>query len=174
MQITTCESVIAFDNTTVLQDYSTACRVVNRFMPHNLRSGFDAEDFVGDALVDIMSTPARFAGYNRELLILVARRRMIDAARSPRSRVTALEVDVIDRNQSDGLQHDGAELRELMIGRATEAGYRTELGLRCDGYTLPEIAKLTGAGLRTVQRFFRGFARANEPAGGTKVDRQRN
>ena len=55
-------------------------------MPRNLRTIYDPEDFVGDAIVELMANPERLDEKGSALLILVAKRRMIDAARSPRSR----------------------------------------------------------------------------------------
>ena len=50
-----------------------------------------------------------------------------------------------------------------MIGRVDDPYGRSMIDLRCSGHTLPEIADLTGLGLRKVQRFWKRFAEANEP-----------
>jgi DNA-directed RNA polymerase specialized sigma24 family protein len=64
----------------MLEHYGAACRVIARLMPWALRSRYDAEDFVSEAIVDLMKNPTAYTG--RNTLILIARRRMIDAARS--------------------------------------------------------------------------------------------
>jgi Homeodomain-like domain len=74
-----------------------------------------------------------------------------------------LAEDVIDRQPSVALEDDAAALRESVLRRAANTGDRVVVDLRCQGHTLPEIAKLTGRGLRTVQRFFKNFVAANEP-----------
>jgi RNA polymerase sigma factor (sigma-70 family) len=156
--------MIAIDWSTVMQDhYATACRVIERLMPASLRTTYDPEDFVGDAIVELMATPERLIEKGSTLLILVAKRRMIDAARSPRSRLTRLEVDIVDRQPPPVLEHEAAELREVMLDRADDLYGRNVVELRCSGHTLPEIAELTGLGLRKVQRFWKRFTEANEP-----------
>jgi DNA-directed RNA polymerase specialized sigma24 family protein len=156
--------MVAIDWSTVMQDhYATACRVIERLMPASLRTTYDPEDFVGDALVELIANPERLIEKGSALLILVAKRRMIDAARSPRSRLTRLEVDVVDRQPPAVLETEAAELREVMLRRADDPSARYLVDLRCDGHTLPEIADLTGLGLRTVQRFWKRFTEANEP-----------
>ena len=81
--------MVVIDWSTVMRDhYSTACRVIERLMPSSLRTTYDPEDFVGDAIVELMANPERLIEKGSTLLILVAKRRMIDAARSPRSRST--------------------------------------------------------------------------------------
>ncbi len=132
-------------------------------MPACLRSGFDPEDFVSDAVVELLQKPTRFSGRGPALLILVAKRRMIDAARSPGRRFSPFIKDPIDRQSSAELHHDAAELRERMLDRAGNASGRALVDLRCRGHTLAEIAERTGLGLRTVQRVFKKFTAANEP-----------
>ena len=132
-------------------------------MPRGLRARYDPEDFVGDAIVELISNRARLVESGPDLLILIAKRRMIDAARSPRSRLIPLEEDVIDRQPSVGLEDDAVALRELVLGRAANSGDRAAVNLRCQGHTLSEIAALTGRGVRTIQRFFKDFTEANEP-----------
>jgi RNA polymerase sigma factor (sigma-70 family) len=157
--------MVAIDWTTVMREhYSTACRVIERLMPPSLRTTYDPEDFVGDAIVELMANPERFNEKGSTLLILVAKRRMIDAARSPRSRSTRLEVDIVDRQPPAVLEQEAAELRELMLGRADDPNGRNVVDLRCSGHTLPEIADLTGLGLRKVQRFWKRFTEANQPS----------
>ena len=143
--------------------YRTASRVIDRLMPRSLRTKYDPEDFVGDALVELMNHPKLSVEASPALLILIAKRRMIDAARSPRSRVIPLEVDTIDPRAPVALEHEAREQRELMLGRAGDPKHRAVVDLRCQGYTLPEIAERTGVGLRTVQRFFKQFTEANRP-----------
>jgi DNA-directed RNA polymerase specialized sigma24 family protein len=152
------------DWTTVMRDaYPSACQVIKRLMPYGLRAIYDPEDFVADAIVELMAHPERLSANRSTLLTLVAKRRMIDAARSPRSRFTRLEGDIIDRQPPAVLEQEAAELREMMLGREADSDRRNLVGLRCDGHTLPEIAELTGLGLRTLQRYFKAFAEANEP-----------
>jgi DNA-directed RNA polymerase specialized sigma24 family protein len=105
----------------------------------------------------------RFVEFGPDLLILIAKRRMIDAARSPRGRMMPLGDDVIGRQPSVALDYDAAVLREVLLRRAGNPNNRVVVDLRCQGHTLPEIARLTGRGLRTVQRFFKNFVEANEP-----------
>jgi RNA polymerase sigma factor (sigma-70 family) len=143
--------------------YATACRVIERLMPASLRTTYDPEDFVGDAIVELIANPERFIEKGSALLILVAKRRMIDAARSPRSRLARLEVDIVDRQPPAVLEHEAAELREVMLRRAEDPSGRSMVDLRCSGHTLPEIADLTGLGLRTVQRYWKRFTEAYEP-----------
>jgi DNA-directed RNA polymerase specialized sigma24 family protein len=154
----------AIDWTSIMRKhYALACGVIKRRMPRGLRARYDPEDFVGDAIVELMTNRARFIEFGPDLLVLIAKRRMIDAARSPRSRVRPLDEDLIDRQPSVALEDDAAALRELMLHRAGNPGDRVVVDLRCQGHTLPEIAELTGRGLRTVQRFFKDFTEANEP-----------
>jgi DNA-directed RNA polymerase specialized sigma24 family protein len=143
--------------------YALACGIIKRRMPRCLRARYDPEDFVGEAIVELMANRARFVEFGPDLLILIAKRRMIDAARSPQSRMMPLDEDLIDRQPSVALEDDAAVLRESMLGRAGNSGDRAVVDLRCQGYTLPEIAERTGRGLRSVQRFFKDFTEANEP-----------
>jgi DNA-directed RNA polymerase specialized sigma24 family protein len=155
---------VPIDWATVMRDhYPSACRIIRRLMPCGLRGVYDPEDFVGDALVEMMANPARFVERGFAFLTLVAKRRMIDAARSPRSRLTRLDVDIIDRRPAAILEHEAAELREMILGRARDPGRRHVVDLRSRGHTVPEIAELTGVGLRTLQRFLKEFVEANEP-----------
>jgi RNA polymerase sigma factor (sigma-70 family) len=124
---------------------------------------YDPEDFVEDALVELMARPEQVIEKGPSLLTLIAKRRMIDAARSPRSRVLRLDVDIIDRQPSAVLENEAAELREQMLDRASDPRERTVVDLRCNGYTLSEIAALTGLGVRQLQRFWKQFREANEP-----------
>lgn len=148
----------------VLHDYyEWACRVISRKMPRRLRAGYDPEDFVADAIVDLLNKPAWFIEYGPELIVLVAKRRMIDAARSPRSRGAHLDIEVTDHQPSVALRLEALELRDFMLGRTEDPGDRAMVALRCQGHTSPEIAELSGVGVRMVQRFFKHFAEANEP-----------
>ncbi len=156
--------VLQIDWAAVMRDhYPSACQVIRRLMPYGLRAIYDPEDFVADAIVELMAHPERFNERGSAMLILVAKRRMIDAARSPRSRLMRLEVDIIDRQPPPILEHEAAEMREMMLGRAADPNRRNLVDLRSRGHTLPEIAELTGLGLRTLQRFFKQFTEANEP-----------
>jgi RNA polymerase sigma factor (sigma-70 family) len=156
--------VVVIDWATVMREhYPTACRIIKRLMPSGLRGVYDPEDFVGDAIVEVMANPARFLERGSAFLTLVAKRRMIDAARSPRSRGTRLEVDIVDPQPAAVLEQEAAELRELMLKRASDPTKRKVVDLRSRGHTVPEIAELTGMGLRTLQRFFKEFTEANEP-----------
>ncbi len=156
--------LVPIDWATVMGDrYKTACRVIKRDMPRSLRAMYDPEDFVGDAIVELMARPERFVASGSAPLVLVARRRMIDAVRSPRSRLARLESDVVDRQPAAELEQEAAELRERMLGRVDDPGEQNMIELRCSGHTLPEIAELTGVGLRTLQRFWKAFREANEP-----------
>jgi DNA-directed RNA polymerase specialized sigma24 family protein len=147
----------------VMRDqYPTACRIIGRLMPPGLRSGYAPEDFVGDAMIELMANPAAFVERGTPMLVMIAKRRMIDAARSPRSRLLPLEVDIVDHRPSPELEFDAAELRERMLRRAVDPRKRTAVLLRCDGYTLPEIAASTGFGLRSLQRYWKDFVHAIE------------
>ena len=112
-------SDVTIDWTIVLgEHYASACRVVNRCMPPGLRGRYDPEDFVGDAIVELLKNPARLAEYQPHLLIVIAKRRMIDAARSAWNRLGRLEVELIDLQASAALHLEAAEMREEMLGRA--------------------------------------------------------
>jgi DNA-directed RNA polymerase specialized sigma24 family protein len=155
---------VKVDWTAVMRDsYPSACQVIRRLMPYGLRAIYDPEDFVADAIVELMAHPERIGTKGSSTLILVAKRRMIDAARSPRSRFMRLEVDVIDPQPPLVLEQEAAELRETMLRRTTDPDRRKLVDLRSRGHTLPEIAELSGVRLRTVQRFFKEFTAANEP-----------
>jgi DNA-directed RNA polymerase specialized sigma24 family protein len=155
---------VPIDWTTMMRThYALACRAIKRRMPRGLRARYDPEDFVGDAIVEVMKNRARFVEFGPDLLILIAKRRMIDAARSPRGRLMPLGYDMIDRQPSAALEFDAAILRESMLRRAGSSSGRVVVDLRCQGHTLPEIAELTGRGLRTVQRFFKDFIETNQP-----------
>jgi DNA-directed RNA polymerase specialized sigma24 family protein len=143
--------------------YALACHVIRRRMPPCLRAMYDPEDFVADAIVEVLKKPARFVEYGPGVIVLVAKRRMINALRSPRNRAARLDVDLMDRQPSVALRLEASELREFMIGRTRDLADRAMLALRCQGRTSIEIAELNGLGLRTVQRFFKEFAEANEP-----------
>ncbi len=143
--------------------YLSACRDIKRKMPRCLWARYDPEDFVADAIVELMNKPAPFVEYGPGLLVLIAKRRMIDAAKSPRSRAVRLEVDVMDRQPEAHLRFEAAERRESMLGRTHDPRSRAMLALRLEGHSLPEIAEMSGRGLRMVQRFFRKFAKANQP-----------
>jgi DNA-directed RNA polymerase specialized sigma24 family protein len=145
------------------QQYATACGVIRRLTPCRLHASYDPEDFVDDAIVDLLSKSPRFVEFTSSLVILIAKRRMIDAARSPRSRLMNLAVDLIDDCSSVALESEPAELREWMLDRAGDSDDRAVFDLRSQGHTLPEIANRTGRGLRTLQRFFKDFTEANEP-----------
>jgi RNA polymerase sigma factor (sigma-70 family) len=143
--------------------YRAACRVVDRLMPRYLRRVYDPEDFVDDAIVELLAKPEGLQEKGPSLLTLVAKRRMIDAARSPRSRWVDSAIDAIDHRPSAALDLEADELRELMLDRARDPRERTIVELRCKGHTLAEIANLTGVGIRQLQRIWKHFAEANEP-----------
>jgi DNA-directed RNA polymerase specialized sigma24 family protein len=144
--------------------YPSACRVIERLMPRSLQATYAPEDFVGDAIVQLMAHPERFTvNVPATLIILIAKRRMIDAARSPRNRSMRLEVDMINRHSPAVLENEAAELLELMLGRARNSIARNVVHLRSCGHSLPEISQLTGLGLRKLQRFWKEFAEANQP-----------
>jgi DNA-directed RNA polymerase specialized sigma24 family protein len=146
------------------EDYSSACRAIKRVMPRGLRGGYDPEDFVCEAIVELMSYRSQLDRSALALLIVVARRRMIDVARSPRGRMTHGIIDVVDREPSLDAIQAANELQELLLRKADRPADRTVVELRCQGYSLPEIARLTGIGLRTVQRFFKTFVERNLPS----------
>ena len=154
----------AIDVTTVRSDdYAVACRFIKSRMPACLRAGFDPEDFVSDAVVELLQKGTRFSGRGPTLLIVVAKRRMIDAARSPGRRLSPFIKDLIDRQSSAELHHDAAELRERMLDRAGKRAAELARRSPLPRATLAEIAERTGLGLRTVQRVFKKFTAANEP-----------
>ena len=156
--------VAKIDWTAVMRyDYPPACQVIRRLMPSGLRTIYDPEDFVADAIAELFARPDCFSARSSETLILVARRRMIDASRSPRSRTKRIEGDIIDPKGPAVLEHEAAELREIMLRRTADPGRRNLVELRFRGHTIPEIAQLTGLGLRKLQRFFKAFTEANEP-----------
>ena len=137
------------------ENYALACGIIKRRMPRCLRARYDPEDFVGDAIVELMTNRARFVEYGPDLLILIAKHRMIDAARSPRSRLMPLGEDLIDRQPSVALENDAAVLREVMLGRAGDPGDRVVVDLRCRGTHCPKLpSSLAGAYER-----FKGFSR---------------
>ncbi len=115
------------------------------------------------AIVELMANPARFIEKGSALLIFVAKRRKINAAKSPRRRLARLEVEIIDGQPPAVLEQEAAELRDQMLERVDDPNVRKVVDLRCRGHTLPEIADLTGLGLRKVQRFWKRFTEANEP-----------
>ena len=143
--------------------YRMASRVIDRLMPPRLRTGYDAEDFVGDAIVELMTNAALADVESPALLIHIAKCRMVDAARSPRSRVLPLEVDAVDPQPAVDLECEASEQLEILLGRAGGPRCRAVVDLRSQGYSLPEIAELTGVGLRTLQRFYKSFTEANRP-----------
>ena len=148
----------------VMRDhYRAACRIIDQIMPRCLRSMYDPEDFVDDAIVELMARPNQVIEKGPSLLTLIAKHRMIDAARSPRSRLMRLEGDIIDQRPSAVLENEAAELRERMLGLAVDTRERNLVDLRSRGYTLPEIAVLTGLGVRQLQRIWKQFKDANDP-----------
>jgi DNA-directed RNA polymerase specialized sigma24 family protein len=126
---------VAIDWATMMRKhYAQACRVIKHRMPRGLRAKYDPEDFVGDAIVELISNRARFVVFAPDMLILIANRRMIDAARSPRSRMMPLNEHAIDRQPSVALKDDAAVLREWMLCRAGNSSDRAVVDLRCQGH----------------------------------------
>lgn len=141
----------------IAQHYAPACGVIDKLMPPQLRSSYDAEDFVQLAIVDLLTDPSAIEYRGPSSLILLAKRRMIDVIRSPRSRVTQLRADVAEVPPSPSLELEAGELRESLVSRA-RPGHQLVVDLRCQGFTSTEIAELTGLGIRTVQRTLKAFA----------------
>jgi Homeodomain-like domain len=131
--------------------YKMVCRYISKRMPSRLKPVFDAEDFVMDAIIQIR-------GQNPDLLILVAKRRMIDAAKSPRSRVVAIDWDMADWRSEIGRSDLGMDLERLEINPILKKVLR----LMAEGYELPQVAEMIGVGLRTVQRMFANFREERE------------
>jgi DNA-directed RNA polymerase specialized sigma24 family protein len=151
--------------------YAVARRAVGHcLMPSHLRSAYDPEDFVHDALVELLEKRGH-CEIDARLLAVIARRRMLDAARSPQNQPMlslGIEIDQIDgafrvesvddRCACPVLQAEANELRERFLELARDDRERTMIELWCEGNFVPEIAAKTGIGLRTVQRFFETFA----------------
>jgi DNA-directed RNA polymerase specialized sigma24 family protein len=155
---------MTLDNATVLREqYASACRSIKQIMPPGLRAAYDPEDFVGDAIIEVLANPAYSTQRGPALLIMIAKRRMIDVARSPRCRSMPLEVELTDRQPTVALAYEATELRECLLRRASDPKLHVAVNLRCQGYTSPEIAELTGQGIRTVQRDFKQFAKSKLP-----------
>jgi DNA-directed RNA polymerase specialized sigma24 family protein len=133
------------------EHYKMVCRYINKIMPSRLKSVFDAEDFVMDAIIQIK-------GRNPDLLIVVARRRMIDAAKSPRSRMVAIDWDVADERSDIARSDLGMDIEGLEI----DPILKKVLRLMAEGYELPQVAEIIGVGLRTVQRMFANFRQEME------------
>ncbi len=144
-------------------DYPTACRTIRRLMPETLRGRYDAEDFVGEAIIELMAKSVECPEKGLASLVLVAKRRMIDVARSPRSRFVPLECEIVDRQPAAVLEQEANELRESLLRKVGDPAQRTVVDLRGRGHTLPEIAEMTGLGLRQLQRFWKEFSEANQP-----------
>jgi RNA polymerase sigma factor (sigma-70 family) len=157
--------------TTFDDDYRIAVLIVKCNMPKHLRRCFDAEDFVSDAIVDLLKQKLEFTGRGPTLLTLVAKRRMIDAARrhKPQYQTDGIEEDQFDYRPSVEQELNAAELEQLILRRASSDRGRTILRLRCRGYTSQEIAQLTGIGLRDVQRFMKRFRERSFSQGGLDV-----
>lgn len=131
-------------------------------MPRQLRSSYDAEDFVCAAIYELLSNPTGLPYRGPATLVLLAKRRMIDELRSPRARVTQLRVDLAERRPAcPSIEAEADELRQQLVA---DAGPDRELvvDLRCQGFTTHEIAELTGIKLRTVQRMLKAFARTQQ------------
>jgi DNA-directed RNA polymerase specialized sigma24 family protein len=128
------------------EHYKMVCRYIRKSMPSRLNASFDAEDFVMDAIIQIR-------GRNPDLLIVVARRRMIDAAKSPRSKVVAIDWDVADWRSDMA----GSDLGMDIEGLEIDPILKKVLRLMAEGYELPQVAEIIGVGLRTVQRMFANF-----------------
>lgn len=144
----------------VIKDhYPEAVRTIRRLMPSALRRSHDAEDFVQQAVAQLIGNPIEYRGVST--LIALAKRRMIDATRRPRALV--LEIDPSDGGRAAGQQCEADELQNRLLGRSRDSQERGLILLRCQGHTVAEIAELTGVGLRTVQRFFKHFKLAEEP-----------
>jgi RNA polymerase sigma factor (sigma-70 family) len=146
----------------IAQDYPTAVRAIQRMLPATLKATHDAEDFVQQALCDLIGKPIDYRG--EKTLIVLARRRMIDAIRRPKQQPLTDELvdDQADSSPSAAEQTGAAELLEQLLDR-TDDSARELVRLRADGHTPQEIALLTGRGLRTVQRFFKLFKALHEP-----------
>ena len=130
--------------------YDLACSVVGRYLPRGLRRAYDAHDFVADAVVELAE---KHAEATMALVILVARRRIIDAMRSPRARVRPLEVDIEARRPL----FCEMELRDQVDGRTRDPEHRAILWMICQGYTTVEVAKRSRFRIRTIQRILKGM-----------------
>jgi len=122
--------------------YKKSCRVINSIMPSCLRSLFDPEDFVMDAVMELL----RDERSGSELLVVVAKRRMIDAAKSPRNRTMRLPGDPPAR-RAIGWQEALEEVADLDL--------RLILEKRLEGYGLAEVVVISGLTPRTIQRKIR-------------------
>jgi DNA-directed RNA polymerase specialized sigma24 family protein len=138
-------------------NYKSVCRYISKIMPARLNPVFDAEDFVMDAIMEILEKHIDHSP-TPGLLTTIARRNMQDAAKSPRNRQRTLEIDMADW-RSDIAQSDlGMDLEGLEI----DPILKKILRLMAEGYELPQVAETIGVGLRTVQRMFANFREERE------------
>jgi DNA-directed RNA polymerase specialized sigma24 family protein len=138
------------------EEYPAACRAIARVMPRRRCTIHDADDWVMDAIAELVADDRA----SLALVVWVARRRMIDYLRSPRSRPQAMpDDDPPSRNPSVDLQYDAAELRSNLLDPRCHWEERMMVEWRLDGYSSPEIARMSGIRLRTVERFFRWYSR---------------
>lgn len=133
------------------EHYKMVCRYIRKIMPSRLKSVFDAEDFVMDAIIQIK-------GKNPDLLILVAKRRMMDAAKSHQNKQRSIDWDMADWRSDIAKSDLGMTIEDLEV----DPILKKILNLMSDGYELPQVAEMIGLGLRTVQRKFANFKEERE------------
>ncbi len=142
----------------IVDGYEYACRIVQSKLPSSLRSRFSGADFVGDAILVILADPMRFSLVKSIIstIIVIARRRIVDEVRSPRTRpvidLTELEPYIPDCGQPVASAYvECNEAYESMIG-GLDPESRNVIDFKRHGYSCPEIAIKTGWHVRKVQR----------------------
>lgn len=126
--------------------YKKACRIVRSLMPMRLRKAYDAEDFVMDAIMELLGKDG-----TGDLLVLVARRRMLDAAKSPKNRDLGLTMDIPGRTHDD---------TESILEGVDDLDLRDIFRLKMEGYGLTEVSDMTGLGTRKIQRKIEKFRKS--------------
>ena len=152
----------------VLEHYYDVVRLISKIMPPHLRRVYDAEDFVQMAICDMLDRPER---YNRDaddpkhMMVLIAKRRMIDALRRRPNRTPHLPIDdlvlelvEIRKSWGCGAVKSPAEISELtdsaayVLSRTYDPRERVFLILRSWGYLFDEAAAMVGVQQRTMLR----------------------
>lgn len=140
--------------TVINSDYPTACRVVRRRMLPWLRSGFDADDFVSQALVALLRYP-ELDYHSPNTLVLISLRKMLTAGNRWRVELLPDDYDASDRAPTAEQAAIAAELKQRLLDRYQDPRDKAAIRLRSEGFSLPDIAELTGRSPRTIERFFR-------------------
>lgn len=135
--------------------YKMVCSYIKKIMPASLKPFFDAEDFVMDAIMEILE---KHIESSPGLLTTIAKRNMQDAAKSPRNRAGTLTIDMADWRSDIAKSDLGMDIEGLEI----DPILKKVLRLMAEGYELPQVAEIIGVGLRTVQRMFLKFKEDRE------------